>query len=295
MLEEATGADDAVRPAIRGVIDGRSLEPRVIEPVAYDNRPAVPVRVRMARLTLGPNASFRPPTGACQDVLLLVRSGELRAVGAGIAPPEAPATLYAGDAVRFGPEGDALVQNLGEQTARTVVAFVRDRDAGPPSVTDPGSAEGCRAPPTGDPLVRPIRSTSVRTTAPQRALEGKLRVRILLDADGAGARHGGLSVLEGDPDLVVPEHRHAEAAEILLVEDGSGVMQIGEQRYRVRPGAALYVPPGVLHAYEGDGERGLRAIQVYSPSGPEQRFRRSPERGAGATSTSSDEPRAPGS
>ncbi|HBQ11094.1 MAG TPA: cupin domain-containing protein, partial [Myxococcales bacterium] len=96
---------------------------------------------------------------------------------------------------------------------------------------------------------------------------------ILLDADGVGARHGGLSVLEGDADLVVPSQRHAESAEILLIESGSGVMRVGERAIRVRPGAALYVPPGVSHSLEGDGAAPFRAIQVYTPSGPEQRFR----------------------
>ena len=80
-------------------------------------------------------------------------------------------------------------------------------------------------------------------------------------------------MLEGTPDLVVPQHRHPGSAELLFVEDGSGVLEVGDRRVAVRPGVALYVPEGVLHRYEGDGSRPLRAIQVYSPSGPEQRFR----------------------
>ena len=267
--EEATGA---VRPAIRGMVGQPGLEPQVLRPIAYELERGVPVRVRLAELSLRGGAAYRPAVSPCQDVLLYVRRGELRAVGAGIAPPQAPATLYEGDAIRFGPEGDGLVQNLGTTTARTVVAFVRPESAGEPSMTDPGPGD-CGAPTVDDPLVRPSRATSVRTTAPNEALDGKLRVRILLDADGAGARHGGLSVLEGDADLVVPQHRHPEAAEILFVEDGSGVMHIGSRAIRVRAGAAIYVPPGELHDFRGDGSRPLRAIQVYSPSGPEQRFR----------------------
>ena len=269
-LDEA-GAMEEVAPAIRGVVGGTQLEPQVITPLDFEPRPAE-ARARLASLTLRPGGSFRPPAGACQDVLLLVRSGELRGVGTGIAPPEAPATLYAGDAVRFGVEGDGLVQNLSERPARTVVAYVRAAGRGAPSLSDPGPA-GCDDPSVRRARVHPLRATSVRTTPALPALGGKLRVHILLDADGVGARHGGLSVLEGDADLVVPSHRHAESAEILLIESGSGVMRVGERAIRVRPGAALYVPPGILHSLEGDGAAPFRAIQVYTPSGPEQRFR----------------------
>ena len=270
-IDEA-GAMEEVAPAIRGVVGGTHLEPQVITPLDFEPRP-VEARARLASLTLRPGGSFRPPAGACQDVLLLVRSGELRGVGTGIAPPEAPATLDAGDAVRFGVEGDGLVQNLSEHPARTVVAYVRAAGRGEPSLSDPGPT-GCGHEDAREARVRPLRATSVRTTPPLPALGGKLRVRILLDEEGAGARHGGLSVLEGDADVVVPSHRHPESAEILLIESGSGVMRVGERLIRVRPGAALYVPPGVLHSLEGDGGAPLRAIQVYTPSGPEQRFRR---------------------
>jgi len=257
-------ADEAVEvaPAIRGIVGPSRIEPQVLHPVELTPAPADPQRVRVARLDLPAGGAYRPPAEPCLDVLMLVREGELRAVGSGIAPPEAPSTLYAGDAVRFGPEGDGLLQNLGDTRARTVVAFVRGADGrcGPPSRS-------------ADPLVSPIRTASVRTTAPLDALDGALRVRILLDGDGQGARYGGLSVLDGEPTLVVPQHRHPEAAEILLIESGQGVLRVGERALRVRPGVAVYVPEGELHSYRGEGDQPLRAIQVYTPSGPEQRYR----------------------
>lgn len=279
---EATGAgaeapmavDEAARqvqPAIRTIVGNAQLEPQTLVAAEYDPRPTEP-RARIAQLTLEPGASFRPPTGACQDVLLLVRSGELRAVGSGIAPPDAPATLYAGDAVRFGAEADGLVQNLSEERARSVVAFVRARDSGAASFTEPGPL-ACEGRSSEDALRGEIRSASLGTTPALSVLGGKMRVRILLDEEGAGARHGGLSLLEADPDVVVPEHRHAGSAEILFVERGGGVLRIGERRVRLRPGAAVYVPEGELHSFTGEGDTPFVAVQVYTPSGPEQRFR----------------------
>ena len=268
-------ATESVTPAIRRVVGGTPLEPQILEPMTFEPEPAAPVTVRLAMLTLREGGAYRPPTGACQDVLMFVRSGELRAAGSGIAPPSAPATLYEGDAIRFGPEGDGLVQNLSETPARTVIAYVRPDGAGEPSPSSPGpdAGEGCGPVEPADPLLQTIRATSVRTTAPLIALGGKLRVRILLDTDGAGARYGGLAVLDGDADAAVPQHMHPSSAEILFIEEGSGEMHVGARTVRVRPGAAFYVPPGVLHDFRGDGTAPLRAIQVYSPSGPEQRFR----------------------
>jgi len=258
MADEAT----EIAPAVRGIVDPTRIEPQVLTPVELTPAPADRACVQVALLELPAGAAYRPPAEPCRDVLILVRAGELRAVGRGVAPPEAPSTLYAGDAVRFGPEGDGLLQNLGEVRARTVVAFVRGEDGrcGPPPHPD-------------DPFVAPIRTASVRTTAPLDALDGALRVRILLDADGHGARYGGLSVLDGDPALVVPEHRHPEAAEVLFIEEGHGVLRIGDRAMRVRPGVAVYVPEGELHSFRGDDGAPLRAIQVYTPSGPEQRYR----------------------
>lgn len=237
--------------------------------------PAMPQRVMLATVTLPPGDTFRPPATACQDVLLLVREGELQATGTGVATSDAPATLYRGDAVRFGPEGDGLVVNAGTTRARTVMAVARRAGTGAARGTRPGSdADACAAAAGHfDPLRRPLRVGSVSTTPPISIGGGRMEVRILLDTDGAGAEHGALSWLEGTPDAVVAEHRHEGAAEILLVEDGEGVMTLGDEEIAVRPGAAIYVPEGTLHSFRGAGTRPLRAIQIYAPAGPEQRFR----------------------
>lgn len=271
-IEQAGAVAEHVAPALRTIVDPTRIEPQALVPIELSPRPTEPVNLRIARLAIEPGGSFRPPAGPCQDVLLLVRDGELRAVGSGIAPPEAPSTLYAGDAIRFGPEGDGLVQNLGDQQASTVVAFVRPEGAGEPSVMSPGGA-GCPTERSTDPLVDGIRSASIRTTAAHEALGGKLRVRVLLDEQSVGARYGGLSVLEGDPDLVLSQHRHLEADEVLFIEEGGGVFRVGEHAFRIRAGAAIFIPQGTLHSFEGDGSTPLRAIEVYTPSGPEQRHR----------------------
>lgn len=229
-----------------------------------------------------PGAALHPPATACQDVLLFVRGGTLVASGTGIAERAAPLTLYAGDAVRFGPEADGDVRNDGDTAARTVLVVARDEGAGPiasdPGIAMPlapvGDAARCPvAPPSGDARVAATRVAHVDTTTPLTAAGGKMRVRILLDAQGQGALRGALSWLDGDADVAVPLHRHESSAELLLVEDGDGSMHVGEHDVHVTAGSAIYVPKGVMHDFRGAGTRPLHAIQVYTPSGPEQRFR----------------------
>lgn len=265
--EAAEELDWAASPApTQAVAEGEArTEPQMLVPSELQPYPAESVRAQVATLTLPRGAQFRPPTGACQDVLVLVREGELRARGSGIAPPSTPATLYPGDAVRFGAEADGVLTNESDQPARSVVAFVRAEGTGEPSLTDPGP-QACEAALPEDPLRPEIRTASVRTSTPHSRLGGKLRVTVLLDEVGAGARHGGMNLLEADADVAVPDHRYPEAAQVLFVEQGYGVLRLGERRVRLSPGAALYVPAGTLHSWAGDGGSALRIVQVFTPS-----------------------------
>jgi len=114
---------------------------------------------------------------------------------------------------------------------------------------------------------------SFATSPPLVVSDGALEVRILLDADAAGAEHAGLAILTGSPSFAVPEHVHDEAAEVLYFEDGGGTMHIGDHDVAIAPGVTVYVPEGTPHSFEPSGSRSMRALQFYAPSGPEQRFR----------------------
>jgi quercetin dioxygenase-like cupin family protein len=265
---------------VDGDADAECVLPREAppwEPLALTLGPDEPAAVLLAELALPPGAYFRPPTSSCQDVIVLLREGELEASGTGIAPSEARASLYVGDAVRFGPEGDGLLVNASDRAARTLLAVARDaRRFQRASDREDLRARGGDCAPLDRPLAAsPLRVGSIATTQPL-APTPALSVRILLDADGHGAENAALSILEGSPAVRVPEHTHDGSAEILLVDEGRGTLTLGDRAIAVAAGARLYIPAGVPHAFTSDGTSPLRAVQLYAPAGPEQRFRAAP-------------------
>lgn len=106
--------------------------------------------------------------------------------------------------------------------------------------------------------------------APRYAIAGGLgKATIVLE----GQAYMGL--LEGKPGLVVPPHSHPKSIEMLYVLEGGGWMTIARQRTRVIPGMVIQVPAGVQHSFEipKDAKQDFKAVQVYTPSGPQTRFK----------------------
>jgi TonB family protein len=99
--------------------------------------------------------------------------------------------------------------------------------------------------------------------------DGKGDVRILVEKDRASVAR-----LRLGPGAVVPEHVHAGEAEILYILQGTGTMTVDGSKYPVEPFMAVHVPPGVKHAFTVTSDQSVEAVQFYTPSGPEQRFKR---------------------
>lgn len=108
--------------------------------------------------------------------------------------------------------------------------------------------------------------------------DGKAGARVLLDERTApGLKEAAMSELVMLPGTSVPEHVHEVSAELLYVLEGHGVMTMGDKTVPVRAGMAIWIPAGVKHSFRLDTQvEPLRAIQVYTPGGPEQRFLKGP-------------------
>ena len=69
----------------------------------------------------------------------------------------------------------------------------------------------------------------------------------------------------------IPEHVHVKETELLYILSGAGTMTIGATEVAVGPTSVVQIPPGTKHAFSAGSD--LRALQIYTPAGPEQRFK----------------------
>ncbi len=113
-----------------------------------------------------------------------------------------------------------------------------------------------------------VRAGSAKTF---RSPDGLATIELLLEPPSGGASYLGRAVfLPGARSSV---HQHPESEELVYVLSGSGTMTLGDTTLTVEKGMALRIPAGVIHSFIVGGEEPMEIVQVYSPGGPEQRFR----------------------
>jgi quercetin dioxygenase-like cupin family protein len=80
------------------------------------------------------------------------------------------------------------------------------------------------------------------------------------------------SLLTLPKGATVPEHVHARETEMLYVLAGAGTMTIAGTQVSVTPTSVIQIPPNTKHAFTATED--VRAVQLYTPPGPEQRFKK---------------------
>lgn len=60
-------------------------------------------------------------------------------------------------------------------------------------------------------------------------------------------------------------HRHRRSEELYHFTEGEGTMTLGEERFTVRAGDTVCIPPGKPHALENSGAGPLRLLCCCSP------------------------------
>jgi quercetin dioxygenase-like cupin family protein len=97
---------------------------------------------------------------------------------------------------------------------------------------------------------------------------GKGTAKLLLDGTGAKL---AVDELEAPADAIIPTHKHGAQDEELYILSGKSTATIGKESFETAPGDALRIPANMPHSVKV--AEPLRAIQVYAPGGPEQRFK----------------------
>jgi mannose-6-phosphate isomerase-like protein (cupin superfamily) len=144
------------------------------------------------------------------------------------------------------------------------------RDKGANSSTTAVQADEMKRPPLNIPAPIVMRKAKTQDFI---IAGGKATVKLYFDKPST--KHSGayLGFLRGAPGLAIPEHVHENEAELLFILGGQGEMVIDGKRVPVRPGLVVHVPPGRRHSFTLTSSEPLEALQFYSPSGPEQRFK----------------------
>ena len=68
-----------------------------------------------------------------------------------------------------------------------------------------------------------------------------------------------------EPDQATERHYHSRTEEIYFVTKGSGSLEVDGETRRVRPGDAVFIPPGAWHTLENDGTSELLILCMCVP------------------------------
>ena len=111
------------------------------------------------------------------------------------------------------------------------------------------------------------------------------------DADRFGERHHlGIGILsfkvlpqDSQGDLLVvelvhhtkggpPRHLHRAQDEVFYVVEGEYLLEVGQERFRLRPGDCAFGPRNVPHTWAFVGDHTGRIVFIVTPAGPLEAF-----------------------
>jgi mannose-6-phosphate isomerase-like protein (cupin superfamily) len=177
--------------------------------------------------------------GACQQLFVDVVKGTITANDEQLAVGDVLAVL-----------GPREITIRGGGVAVVASASISACDAGQPTA--------------GNSLVRAVRAPTLTF------MGGAMQAHLDVD-DRTVAPSLYLGRLSGTAG--VPEHDHSKSWEVLCAVDASGTFTLAGQERHLGPLTCASVPPGAKHSWRPDAGSNLVAVQIYSPPGPEQRFK----------------------
>jgi mannose-6-phosphate isomerase-like protein (cupin superfamily) len=104
----------------------------------------------------------------------------------------------------------------------------------------------------------------------ERLRFGEVEILVKASADTTA---GALSVFEENEPVDTPLHVHEREDELFFVLEGEHVFQVGDDEFRVGPGALVFAPRGVPHSQRRVVPRTGRILVVTAPAGLEGFFR----------------------
>ena len=90
-------------------------------------------------------------------------------------------------------------------------------------------------------------------------------IRELLAHRNSSIRNQTLAEARVPPGMTTTLHHHKKTEEIYYVLEGTGEMRIGSELRTVRPGDAIAIPPGAIHAIANNGSVSLKFLCCCAP------------------------------
>ena len=159
---------------------------------------------------------------------------------------------------------------VAKHTAREVAAPSGDLHA--MVVVVPGGREGAAragALPTREVAARPSTPSPIALPAAGARTYGP--ATIFADAQVLGDRALAASQLALPAGARLAEHVHAGETELLYVLAGRGTLTVGGVDLPVTATSVVQIPRNTRHAFSAASD--VRAVQIFTPAGPEQRFK----------------------
>lgn len=107
-------------------------------------------------------------------------------------------------------------------------------------------------------------------TSPDKRIGAKM----LVDSANIGPTIAALTHLTYLPGAHVPTHRHNYSTEVLYVLSGALTVRIGDETQVIRENGSVYIPAGAYHEYMNETTDIVKFLQFYSPSAPEEEYRK---------------------
>ena len=122
----------------------------------------------------------------------------------------------------------------------------------------------------------PIATTDLDAATDLAWAKGAYHARIGFSAEGSP--RASLGLLKMSENGAVPPHEHEKEWEHMAILQGEGDFTQGtgeaERTLHATDGTTFSVAPATRHHWKSSGARSFLGIQVYTPPGPEQRFKK---------------------
>lgn len=192
--------------------------------------------LEQALLGCAPDEPLERATGDTEEVLFVVSGSGSLTVGALTEPLEPESGVYVTPGARYSLSG----------ALKAVAVTIHD-----PQPSAPGGT-----------AVRAV----VRRLADQEshAATGSREFRIV--ADPSTGLRSATQFVGYIPVGRAPDHFHTYD-EVLYVLDGEGLLHVGGEQRRLRPGSSFGLAARTVHCLENTGDRAMRVVAVFRPAG----------------------------